>query len=135
MRVVEAPVRVRYAETDAQGVVYYANYFVWFEVGRVTYLRTSGFDYTKLAHDGLGFVIVEASCRYLSPAHFNEELVIRTWIEEVKHRSFVFAYEVVNQATGQLLATGRTIQVTIDRQGKAVEIPAALRQMLEASLA
>ena len=134
MRVVEAPVRVRYAETDAQGVAYYANYFVWFEVGRITYLRTVGFDYAQMEREGFGFVIVEATCRYLAPAHFNEELLVRTWIAEIKHRSFVFAYEVVNQATGQLLATGRTAQVVIDRQGKPREIPAALRQMLEASV-
>ncbi len=130
MRVMEAPVRVRYAETDAQGVVYYANYFVWFEVGRITYLRTAGFDYAQMERDGFGFVIVEAYCRYLAPAHFNEELLVRTWIAEIKHRSFAFVYEVVNQATGQLLATGRTVQVVIDRQGKPKEIPAALRQML-----
>jgi acyl-CoA thioester hydrolase len=134
MRVVEAPVRVRYAETDAQGVVYYANYFVWFEVGRITYLRAAGFDYAQMEREGFGFVIAEAYCRYLAPAHFNEELMVRTWIAEIKQRSFAFAYEVVNQATGQLLATGQTAQVVIDYQGKPREIPAVLRQMLEASL-
>ncbi len=130
-RVIETEVRVRYAETDAQGVVYYANYFVWFEVARMSYLRAIGYDYATLERNGLGFVIAEAHCRYHAPAHFDEELVVRTSVGEVRNRSFAFEYEVYNKESGQLLATGSTIQVFIDEQGKPREIPPKLRAVLE----
>lgn len=132
-RVVDTEVRVRYAETDAQGVVYYANYFVWFEVARMSYLRAIGYDYATLERDGLGFVIAEATCRYHAPAHFDEVLVIRTSSAEIRKKSFVFEYEVHNQETGQLLATGRTVQVFIDGKGRPREIPSKLRAILEGS--
>ncbi len=119
---VETEVRVRYAETDAQGVVYYANYFIWFEVARMAYLRALGYDYARLERDGLGFVIAEATCCYHVPARFDEELVVRTSVGEVRSRSFVFEYEVYNKEGGQLLATGSTVQVFIDGEGKPREI-------------
>ncbi len=130
-RVVETEVRVRYAETDAQGVVYYANYFVWFEVARMSYLRAIGYDYATLERDGLGFVIAEATCRYQAPAHFDEVLVVRTSPAEIRSKSFVFEYEVYNRESGQLLATGSTVQVFIDERGKPREIPPKLRAILE----
>jgi acyl-CoA thioester hydrolase len=130
-RVIETEVRVRYAETDAQGMVYYANYFVWFEVARMSYLRTIGYDYASLERDGLGFVIAEATCRYHAPAHFDEELLVRTSVGEVRNRSFVFEYEVLNKESGQLLATGSTVQVFIDEEGRPREIPPKLRAILE----
>lgn len=110
--------------------VYYANYLVWFEVGRVNYLRQIGLDYATLEREGVGFMIVEATCRYHAPAHFDEVLSIRTWAEKVKNSSFALAYEVVNRATEQLLATGQTVQVFIGKEGKATRIPARLRTML-----
>lgn len=130
-KVIDTEVRVRYAETDAQGVVYYANYFVWFEVARMSYLRAIGYDYATLERDGLGFVIAEASCRYHAPAHFDEELVVRTSVGEIRNRSFVFEYEVCNKGSGQLLANGSTVQVFIDERGKPREIPPRLRTILE----
>lgn len=130
-RVVESEVRVRYAETDAQGVVYYANYFVWFEVGRINFLREVGFDYHQMERDGLGFFIAEATCRYHSPARFDDLLLVRTWIEEVRRRSFSFGYEIVRKGTGELLATGRTVQVFIDmRTRRPTEIPPPVRTTL-----
>ncbi len=128
---VATEVRVRYAETDAQGVVYYANYFVWFEVARMSYLRAIGYDYATLERDGLGFVIAEATCQYQAPAHFDEELVVRTSVGEIRNRSFVFEYEVYNKESGQLLATGSTVQVFIDEGRRPREIPPKLRAILE----
>jgi len=130
-RVVETEVRVRYAETDAQGVVYYANYFVWFEVARMAYLRALGYDYARLERDGLGFVIAEATCRYHAPAHFDEEVVVRTSVGEVRNRSFILEYEAYNKENGQLLATGSTVQVFIDERGGPRKIPPKLRAILE----
>jgi len=132
-RVVESEVRVRYAETDAQGVVYYANYFVWFEVGRVNFLRALGFDYSLAEKEGIGFVIAEASCRYLAPAHFDELITIRVWVEDVGRSSFSLGYEVINKEKGLLLARGRTVQVFVDmKEGKKpIPIPARIREALE----
>ena len=130
-RVVETEVRVRYAETDAQGIVYYSNYFVWFEVGRVDYFRELGLSYADLEREGLGFLIAEASCRYHAPARFDELLMVRTWVEEVKSRSFVLAYKVVNKGTGKLLATGRTVQVFVNQEGKPIAIPPRIKALLE----
>jgi len=130
-RVVETEVRVRYAETDAQGIVYYSNYFVWFEVGRVDYFRELGLSYADLEREGLGFLIAEASCRYHAPAHFDELLMVRTWVEEVKSRSFILAYEMVNKETGKLLATGRTVQVFVNQEGKPIAIPPRIKALLE----
>lgn len=110
----ESALRVRYAETDAQGIVYYANYFVWFEVARVNYLREVGFDYRQSGRENITFVIVEATCKYHAPARFDDRIRIRTWVSEVKTRSFRFAYEVHNEDTGVLLAEGETTQVVMD---------------------
>ena len=110
----EATLRVRYAETDAQGIVYYANYFVWFEVGRVNYLREVGLGSEWRHAENTTFVIAEATCRYHAPARFDDRLRVRTWVSEVKTRSFRFAYEVHNQDSGALLAEGETTQVVMD---------------------
>ena len=128
----ETELRVRFAETDAQGVVYYAHYFVWFEVARVNFLRSLGFNYSDVERTGIGFVIAEAYCRYLAPAHFDELIRIRTTVEEVKRSSFTLSYEVLNAETGQTLALGRTVQVFVNLRGdkKPVPIPPSLREAL-----
>ncbi len=127
----ESTLRVRYAETDAQGIVYYANYFVWFEVGRVNYLREVGFDDRQREREGITFVIVEATCKYHAPARFDDPIRVRTWVSEVKTRSFRFAYEVHNQDTGVLLAEGETAQVVVDGiTFKPKAITAEFRQRL-----
>lgn len=130
-RVSESTLRVRYAETDAQGIVYYANYFVWFEVGRVNYLREVGFDFREREKQGISFVIAEARCRYHASARFDDPILIRTWIGRVRQRSFTFSYQVINQDTGILLAEGETVQVMMDpKTFKAIPIPKEFRQQL-----
>lgn len=125
-------VRVRYAETDAQGVVYYANYLVWFEVGRVDYLRQAGLSYRELEKQGHGIMIVEANCRYHAPARFDDELVILTWCQEVKRSSFRFRYQVRRTADDLLLAEGDTVQVFLHmNRGTPAPIPSELRVLLE----
>lgn len=125
---VDTTVRVRYAETDAQGVVYHANYIVYFEVGRGAYLRAMGLDYNAFEAGGHFVVVVEATARYLAPARYEDELVIRSWIEEIRNSSFTFTYEVRRGDT--LVATGRTAHVVVDRSGKPTRIPPALRQAM-----
>lgn len=130
-RVSESTLRVRYAETDAQGIVYYANYFVWFEVGRVNYLREIGFDFREREKQGLSFVIAEARCRYHASARFDDPILVRTWISQVRQRSFTFSYQVINRDTGTLLAEGETVQVMLDpKTFKPIAIPDEFRQKL-----
>ncbi len=122
--VVEARVRVRYAETDQMGVVYYANYFVWFEVGRVEYFRAHGFSYSLMErHDDCHLPVVEAKCRYKSPARYDDALVIRTRLTRRRGPILHFAYEIVREADAELLATGETVHVLVDAKFQARELP------------
>src|ERR1700722_11727451 len=108
MNYVEARLRVRYAETDQMGVVYHANYLWWMEAGRVEYCRASGFRYRDLEAEGVLLTVVEAHCRYLSPALYDEEVVVRTGIEEATPRLVRFVYRISSGEDGRLLAEGFT---------------------------
>jgi acyl-CoA thioester hydrolase len=135
-RVVESEVRVRYAETDAQGVVYYANYFVYMEVGRANYFRTLGFDPTQHEHSGRGIVITEATCRYHAPARFDDRLIVRAWVENVRRSNFTFVYEIVHGDDRRLIAKGRTVQVFVDLHAmRPIRLPPETRDVLRAAAA
>ena len=106
MEPVETRVRVRYAETDQMGVVYYANYLIWMEVGRVELCRATGIRYRDMEiDDGVLLVVAEANCRYLAPARYDDEVRIRTWIAEATARLIRFEYEFFDETTGTRLAT------------------------------
>ena len=91
----ETRLRVRYAETDQMGVVYYANYLVWMEVGRVELCKACGFNYRDMEQqDGVKMAVAEAHCRYSSAARFDDEVIVRTWIEDANPRIVTFAYEM-----------------------------------------
>ncbi len=122
---VEARVRVRYAETDQMGVVYHANYLIWMEVGRVEYCRASGFRYRDLEAAGILLAVVEANCRYLSPALYDDEVVIETNIEEATPRLVRFSYRLYSgeDADRRLLAEGFTKHVFCGRDRKAAKLP------------
>ena len=128
--VVEATLRVRYAETDAMGIVYHSNYIVWFEVGRGEYMRQQGGDYARWEAGGYYLPVIEVQARYLAPARYGDLVKVRTWVEEARSRQVTFAYEVVMAETGQLLATGRTKHVCVDEEGTIKTIPQARREML-----
>ncbi|MCS6818192.1 MAG: acyl-CoA thioesterase [Blastocatellia bacterium] len=120
---VEVATRVRYAETDQMGVAYYANHFVWFEVGRSEFCRQRGFAYRQLEEEwGLYLVVVEARCRYLAPARYDDEIIIRTWLGETRKRSLSFRYEILGE-DGRKLAEGETVHVVVDREGRARTLP------------
>ncbi len=107
---IETRVRVRYAETDQMGVVYYGNYLTYFEVGRVEWCRAHGFNYRDMEReDGALLVVAEARCRYRAPARYDDLLAIRTSIKNARTSVVSFSYEVLNADTGQLLATGETV--------------------------
>ena len=133
---VESEIRVRYAETDAEGVVYYSNYFIYMEVARVNYLRGIGFDINHWQRNGMGMVIAEALCRYHAPARFDDLLTIRAWIEDVRRSSFVFVYQMLRNADGRIIAEGRTVQVLVDLSTmRPTELPPDVSAALRAGAA
>jgi acyl-CoA thioester hydrolase len=129
----EALIRVRYAETDQMGVVYYGNYFTWFEVGRVELCRQLGFEYKRMEiEDDSLLVVAKASCRYKRPAHFDDLLVIRTRVAESKRRTLLFSYEIIDQSSGELIATGETLHLICDHQGRLKSLPQKYRKYFPA---
>src|ERR1043165_7430059 len=102
MTSIDARLRVRYAETDQMGVVYYANYLVWMEVGRVEYCKAFGFDYRRMElEDGVMLAVAEARCRYAFPARFDDEILVETRISEASPRMVTFSYEMRLAAGGR----------------------------------
>jgi len=127
MRMIEyhdATVRVRYAETDQMGVVYHANYLVWFEVGRVELIRALGIEYKRMEiEDDCHIVVADAHCRYLLSAKYDEVLRIRTRIAESRNRIVKFSYEVIRDTDGKLLATGETTHIICGSNGRPKMLP------------
>ena len=120
--IADARVKVRYAETDQMGVAYYANYLVWFEVGRSQYCRDCGFSYRDMEREtGLFMIVAEARCRYKTPARYEDDLIIRTRATELTRRTLRFGYEIWRG--DQLLATGETLHVLINQQGRPSSFP------------
>ncbi len=119
----ETAVRVRYAETDQMGVVYHSNFFIYFEIGRVEYMRQRGIAYKQMETEDDAFIVVaEAACRYLRPARYDDLLLVRTRVTEVRRRTIRFAYEIAGPS-GQLLATGETLHVVCDSKGRPKALP------------
>lgn len=110
---VETTVRARYAETDQMGHIYYANYLIWFEVGRSAYCRARGIDYPALEQEGLGLPVVEVKCRYLRPAFYDQEITIRLRVAECRRSLLRMQYEIRRE--NDLLATGETLQMLVER--------------------
>src|SRR5438045_6265683 len=115
----ETRLRVRYAETDQMGVVYHSNHLIWFEVGRVELMREMGFSYRDLEReDGRFIAVAEAKCRYEAPVYYDEEVVVRTRLKDVRGSVVVFSYELVRAETGALLAEGETTHIVTDSKMK-----------------
>jgi acyl-CoA thioester hydrolase len=130
----ETTVRVRYAETDQMGVVHHGNYFTWFEIGRVELCRQLGFEYKRMETEDDSFIVVaDAHCRYKRPARFDDLLVVRTKISQSQRRTVRFDYEIIDQASGELLATGDTLHVICDRLGKPKSLPEKYRKYFPVS--
>jgi acyl-CoA thioester hydrolase len=123
-------VRVRYAETDKMGVVYYAHYLVWFEIGRTEWLRDTGWTYRSMEDDGLGLPVIEAHCEYKASARYDDDLEIRTRGRLVSPLRIAFDYDVVRRTDLQVIATGYTVHVTLDRSGRPVRLPERVRELL-----
>jgi acyl-CoA thioester hydrolase len=121
--IAESRVKVRYAETDQMGVAYYANYFIWFEVGRSQYCNDRGFSYRDMEREtGLFLIVAEANCRYKNPARYEDELIVRTRITELTRRTLRFSYEI-ERVDGAAAATGETLHVLINGEGRPSGLP------------
>jgi acyl-CoA thioester hydrolase len=127
----ESVVRVRYAETDKMGIVYYANYLIWFEIGRTDFCRARGFAYRDMEENDDAFLVVaESYCRYKAPAYYDDELLVRTHITELRRRSLRFGYEIVRASDDQVIAEGETGHVITDSTGRVRSIPEGYAQRL-----
>lgn len=130
MRSSTSLVRVRYAETDQMGIVYYANYFVWFEVGRCELLRTLGWTYREMEAEGYTLPVIEAACEYRQPARYDEEFEIRTQGLLVSPVRVEFRYDVVRRADQAMAAVGRTIHASLNAGGRPCRLPEKIRTLL-----
>lgn len=120
----ETRFRVRYAETDQMGVVYYSNYFIWMELGRAEYCRASGFRYKDMeAADGVLLAVVNAHCRYVFPARYDEEIAVITSIGMANRRMVQFKYEIRDAALDRVLGHGETKHIFLNREMKPIKLP------------
>ena len=120
----ETKLRVRYAETDKMGEVYHSNHLIWFEVGRVEFLRQMGFSYRDMERDeGLYIAVAEAKCRYRAPVYYDEEVVVRTRLKTVRGSVIIFSYELARADTGVLLAEGETTHIVTNSSMKTAILP------------
>jgi acyl-CoA thioester hydrolase len=122
-------VRVRYADTDQMGVVYYANYLIWFEVGRTELLRTLGWSYREMEHAGIGLPVIEASCVYHRPARYDDELHIQTTGTLVSGVRMQFDYEIARKPGSELIVRGRTLHAAVNAQGRPSRLPSRVREL------
>jgi acyl-CoA thioester hydrolase len=127
-------VRVRYAETDQMGVVYHANYLVWFEVGRVELMRQRGIDYKRMeTEDGCCIAVVEATARYKAPARYDDELIIATEVRSVRGPIIRFGYKILRAEDNLLLCEGETVHVVLGRDMKRRSMPKKYAEILSAA--
>jgi acyl-CoA thioester hydrolase len=121
--------RVRYAETDKMGVVYYANYLVWFEVGRADLLRSLGWTYREMEHAGVSLPVIEAHCTYQRPARYDDEIEIRTRGRILSPVRMEFEYEVIKTDDQTVAALGKTVHAALDPTGRPCRLPARVREV------
>jgi acyl-CoA thioester hydrolase len=129
----ESRVRVRYAETDQMGVAYYANYLVWFEVGRSQYCNDRGFSYRDMEREtGLYMMVAEAKCRYVTPARYEDDLAVKTRVTQITRRTVRFGYQIERASDGARVATGETLHVLATPEGRLASFPEKYSDLLGA---
>ncbi|HUE87180.1 MAG TPA: thioesterase family protein [Vicinamibacterales bacterium] len=130
MRESTSTVRVRYAETDKMGIVYYAHYLVWFEIARTDWLRDTGWTYRSMEDDGFALPVIEVHCDYKNSARYDDQIAITTTARQVSMVRLAFDYTVSRPADGTLIASGHTVHATVDRSGRPVRLPARVKELL-----
>ncbi|HMJ09555.1 MAG TPA: thioesterase family protein [Pyrinomonadaceae bacterium] len=127
----ETEIRVRYAETDKMGIVHHANYLIWFEAGRSDLCRARGFSYKAMEEeDNALMVVAESYCRYKSPAYYDDLLMVRTQVAEIRSRSIRFIYEIARPSDGMLIAEGETLHLVTDEEKRVRVIPEIYKDLL-----
>ena len=121
--VVDYEIRVRYAETDQMGVAYYANYLVWFEVGRSEFCRHRGFCYADLENQGYKLVVTEVHCRYRNSARYDETVIIRTRLKGINKRMVTFGYQILRKGKEEVIAEGETRHLCLGSENKPKSLP------------
>ena len=121
--------RVRYAETDKMGVVYYANFLVWFEVARADLLRSLGWSYRDMEAAGVSLPVIEAHCEYVRPARYDDEIEVQTEGRMVSPVRMRFNYRVVRRGDEVVAAEGYTVHAAVDRGGRPCRLPARVREV------
>jgi acyl-CoA thioester hydrolase len=130
MNIHEIKTRIRYQETDQMGIVYYANFFVYFEMGRTEFLRNLGLPYAELEKEQIYFPVTETYCRYRSPAHYDDVLIIQSWVSELKHATVKFSYKIVREGDNNLIAEGFAKLACLNASRKPTSVPEKLRKLL-----
>jgi acyl-CoA thioester hydrolase len=123
-------IRVRYGDTDQMGVAYYGNYLRWFEIGRAEMMRSLGRTYREIEADGVRLPVVEAWCRYLKPARYDDRVVIETGVSHRARASVRFSYRILREEDGELLAVGGTEHCFLDRNDRPARAPETLAELL-----
>jgi acyl-CoA thioester hydrolase len=127
---VEARLRVIYGDTDQMGVVYYANYFRYFELARSEYFRALGGSYREMERDGFGLPVVEANCQYKSPARYDDVLKVNTRVSQIRGASLTFEYEIRREGEEKVMATGKTVHACVGRDGRPTRLPETVVKLL-----
>ncbi len=127
----ETRLTVRYAETDQMGIVHHANYAVWFEAGRTDFIRQAGYSYSDIERQGVWLPLYELRCRFLSPARYEDEVVVTTRLKSFSRVRLIFAYEVYRPADGKLLATGETHHAWTTPDLKPVNLQKAMPELYQ----
>ena len=122
--------RVIYGDTDQMGVVYYANYLRWFEIGRTEFLREIGLPYVSVERQGIHFPVVEVSCRYHKPARYDDLIVVETALTAVARATLTFHYRILRKDSGLVIASGWTKHACINKKGEVTRMPAELEKSL-----
>jgi acyl-CoA thioester hydrolase len=122
---VDSEIRVRYAETDQMGIAYYANYLVWFEIGRTEFCRERGFCYADLEALGYRLVVTDVHCHYRNAVRYDETIRVRTSLKEMRRRMITFKYEILRQNKEEVVAEGETRHLCLDSNGKPKTMPEA----------
>lgn len=123
----ETDIRVRYQETDNMGVVYYGNYFTWFEIARTEYFRSLGLVYREMEAKGFYFMVASAGCRYRSSARYDDIVKVRTWVSDLKSSAMKFEYKL--HVGEKLIATGESVHVFTNKSGRPVKIPEEVKKL------
>jgi acyl-CoA thioester hydrolase len=131
----EISLNVRYAETDQMGVVHHANYLVWFELGRTEFCKLKGFSYRDMEReDDALMVVAEIYCRYKSPAFYDDTIIVRTKLEEVRSRTVRFLYEIYRPANDTILVEGESMHIFTDKSKKVRTLPLKYKELLAKEL-